>query len=457
MQEIQSEKDIQVKLKPVFGIRPGVYLTVLYAFILLAILFFLLLFPGLKNPGAVLLVKTEPAGAAIRVNGVYMGTSASRIPIPNGTHTIEAVSPGFESQSAVHTIKGRVFGSLFFPLRYNAEFKLKSGDPVSAFALGAADFAAWTFAGEPTTRWQIPMSLSESAYRIGPYAGELKEELTEILTAASRFTVTRAALRDMIRAKILLDNYGNAPSPTALLDSIVSILGILTEMPGAAAWMGDLMPADVSRTIETSRWFASSYAHRNVYPFTGDTQRQFTLAGLSFIEIPATAGSQSFYISQTPVSASVFEAFLNENGEYRESQIDYFPDELSVNPLDIQRGAAISGVTFYAALSFCKWLTLRLPSSMAGMEVMLPTEAQWLTAARLVENMNIPGWEWCADPYAPHDFINVSQKAMHAVGSPEYSLRGRASATSTETRASLPPELSSPFVTFRVVITDIVR
>jgi len=194
MREKQTvENTDQVKLKPIMGIRPGIYLTVIYSIILLIALFFLLFFPVIKNPGSMLIVKTEPAGAAIRVNDVYMGLAGSRIFVPKGKNTITAVMPGFESQTAVHEIPSRLFGSLIFPRLYRIELNLKTPDPEAAFASYASEFAEWTFAGEPTATWQIPMVISQGAYRVGPYAkenSEVSNELADILTAASRFTVT---------------------------------------------------------------------------------------------------------------------------------------------------------------------------------------------------------------------------------------------------------------------------
>ena len=69
-----------------------------------------------------------------------------------------------------------------------------------------------------------------------------------------------------------------------------------------------------------------------------------------------------------------------------------------------------------------------------------------------IKSMEDPIWEWCADPFAPLQFISASNNAIQAMGSPERVLHGRPSVTAEETRASLPPEMSSPFVTFRLVI-----
>jgi len=453
MQEKQTDTAIQVKFKPFFGVRPGVYLTALYIIILLIILFFLLLYPGLRNPGAVLIVKTEPDGSAIRIDGVYRGVAGSKIPISKGNHTIEAIMPGFESQSAIHEIPARYFGSLFFPLRYKVEFTLKTPDPVAAFAYYASDYATWTFAGEPTASWQVPMSLSEGTYRAGHLlypSNTLKHEMRQILLAASGFAVTKASVRDLIRAKILLDNRGNAPSPVALVHSISDILAFLSENPGAAKWLSQVLPREQASVIEGSKWYKKQSAVLPI-PQPNVSIESQRLVGVNFIRF-----SSGFMISETPVSRSLFETFLDENPQWREQQTDYFPQEITSYPWEIDKNI-ITGVTWYAAQAFCEWIALRLPQT-TGMEVRLPTEKEWSIAAQSISNMKNIGWEWCDDPYTPLQFSTVtSYKAIQAVGSPERSLRGRQTANSAETRASLPPDLSSPIVTFRIVIAPTIK
>ncbi|MCL2758597.1 MAG: SUMF1/EgtB/PvdO family nonheme iron enzyme [Treponema sp.] len=445
MQEKQTESEIEVKLKPILGIRPGVYLTILYSLIILAVLFFLLLFPGLTNPGSMLIVKTEPAGAAIRVNDIYMGVAGSRIFVPKGTHTIEAVMPGFESQNAVHEIPSRLFGSRFFPRIYRTEFALTTADPAAAFAIYAADFTAWTFAGEPTASWQIPLSLSEGAYRTGPYAND---ELHQILLAAAGFTTTRAAMRDLIRAKMLMDNFGNAPSVPALFGSVSEILAFLSQNPESAAWLARLLPRETAAIIEGSDWFRNEPIRNTPWPETNNPGR-ISAAGLTFINFSGSG----LIISETAVPRSLFETFLNENPEYLDQKTDYFPQELSSHPWEIDRNI-ITGITWYAADAFCKWLTQRLPPAMSGMKVRLPTEQEWLFAAQRLNNMKNQGWEWCEDPYSPLKFFTASPEAVKKLGSPERTLYGRPYSGSAETRASLPPDLSSPFVSFRTVIAS---
>ena len=441
-----AENDDNVKLKPVIGMRPGVYLTIIYSFALILIVFLFLFLPGLVNPRAALIVKTEPAGAAIRVNDTYMGLSGSKIIVPKGTHTIEAVMPGFEKAGAVHKITSRVFGSLFFPKTFKIEFEMTCSDPAAAFAHYAGEFAEWTFMGEPTSSWQIPLVLSDGAYRTGAFAND---ESHEILKAASRFAVTQAALRDLIRAKALLDNRGGAPSAAALLNPIKDALVFLSQTPNSALWLCELLP-EYAPEIADSAWFYGNLT-KDIPAPAASIQRRTTLAGISFIEIQS---EKKFYVSENPISQSLFENFLNENPQWRDQKNDYYPDEISINPIEMYRRDAVTGISWHSADAFCKWLSGRLPSSMSNMEARLPSEDEWLAASLVAENMKNTGWEWCDDFYAPLPLITAKQKAVKAVGSPEKLLRGRASPQSAVTRASLPPEITSPFVTFRPVIAE---
>ena len=439
MKEKTPETEEKVKLEPFLGIRPGVYLTVLYSVIIAAILFFLLFFPGIVKPGAVLTVKTEPEGAAIRVDDVYMGTSRDKIFVSKGFHTLQAVLPGFEAAQIDAEIPARLFGSLFFPRRFYAEFTLKSAGAQAVFTQAAADFAAWSFGGEPTASWQIPLVLSEGAYRIGPEAGFAEQE---ILLAASRFTVTRAAMRDIVRAKILLDNGGLSPSPASLTSSISDILVFLSENPGSAAWLSSLLPPESAAVVKSSAWYKNENSAVITAQDTTPARRR-ELIGLNFTEIQNPDGS-NFLISDL-IPRYLFNTFLEENPEWQKELTEHYPDLISAS-IDTN-----SGVSWFAAEAFCRWLSGRLPASMSGMEARLPTEAEWEYAALSNRGIGFIGWEWCADPFAPLPFISAPERAVQAVGSTERTLRSK-SVQYDETRASLPPELSSPSVVFRTVI-----
>jgi formylglycine-generating enzyme required for sulfatase activity len=485
LQNQDAAAEDQVRLKPILGIRPGVYLTFIYALIVLLILFFILIYPGLSRPGSAVVFKTEPAGAALRVDGVYLGTSPGTFFVPRGLHTFEAILPNFTPLKFDEKIEGRLFASLFFPRTRVMEKRLETADPLGAFAGEAADYAAWSFAGEPTAAWQIPLSLSEGAYRTGPAAAD-REARENILRAASRFATTRAALRDLIRAKTLADNGGLSPSPVSLLHSAGDIIGFLSETSGAAPWLTDTLPPEAASKISASSWYQKqideSGKAAGLETLPPAPAGRFRLESLSFTAIPGGTLVQrsvfphavaigEFRISETEVSAAAYEAFLSARSQWRRENLESLREQgLATGDYLSEPSAqggteAVTQVSWYAARAYCAWLSSLLPPAMDGYEVRLPTEAEWEYAAKAAGGWaasDITGlmggsWEWCGDPYGPLDFIAAPAEAAEAVGSPERPVRGGSransgSALTPATRASLPPASCSPFVSFRPVI-----
>ncbi|MDR2134360.1 MAG: SUMF1/EgtB/PvdO family nonheme iron enzyme [Treponema sp.] len=478
----------RVNLPRILGIRPGHYLAALYALALLVILFFVLLYPGLSRPGSLLVLETVPEGAALRVDGVYRGTSPDRVFISRGSHSLELSLPGFRPEKIDREIPGRVFASAFFPRRLRLSVILTPDDPLAAFTEGASDYAAWSFGGEPTAAWQIPLSLSTAAYR-GGRAG-LETGAQDILRAAARFAVTRAALRDLVRAKTLADNGGLPPSPLTLLGSARDIIGFLSETRPAAAWLAGLLPGDAF-PVGGSAWYRNQEAGlaESVSPAGGS---RFEAAGLSFTALEggvlAPGGRYrtavgEFMICDTQAGAGVFQRFLAAHPEWAPDRTEalagqglatseYLAEDPEISgsiPANRAGEAGVTGVSWFAARAFCDWLSGELPASMRAYEARLPTEAEWEYAAKWARNRGAAGgavnlrglgglaWEWCENHYAPLDFISAPAGTPEALGSPERAVRGGswinpAGAVDSETRASLPPETCSPFVSFRPVI-----
>ncbi|MCL1991901.1 MAG: SUMF1/EgtB/PvdO family nonheme iron enzyme [Spirochaetes bacterium] len=490
-----------VKLKPLFGMRPGVYLAALYSFILLCVFFVALVLPGLRRPGAVLEFETEPTPVAVRVNGVFMGTSQERFFVPQGTHTLEFVLPGFNAQSMEVDVPGRVFASRFFPRRLPLQVALATDNPLAAFALSAAEYAAWSFGGEPSETWQIPLSLSEGVYRVAPLSRDaqghpdLAADLDEMLRAGARFASTRAALRDLTRAKVLLDNYGLSPSPASLFNTAADIISFLSEQPGSAQWLASLLPPEAAALVTESQW----YQNEITAPLQGQTLAQppatgdFMLAGLAFTyfsggvlvqgqPFPHSINIEGFFFGNEEVSNLAFESFLAANPQWRREEIEnliaqglvtseYLADETFASP------ARITGVSWFAAQAFVQWLNGFLPPAMADWEVRLPTEAEWEYVAKSVRawppffaqrvaSMDGAGtWEWSADYFSHLPFFTATDEAVVAIASPERSVRGAVwqwggslsavGDVNIEVRGSLPPETSSAFVSFRPVIARI--
>jgi hypothetical protein len=471
--------DYKVKLKPIFGVRPGVYLACVYGIVLLAILFFVFLYPALSNPGSVIVVKSEPWGAAVLVDGVYREAAPCEVFVPPGKHKLELRLSGFvPAQTEMETGK-RLFASLFFPLKTEIFQKLESSNPAGAFINEAEDYAAWSFTGESSAAYQIPLSLSEGAYRFGPYAADraLRKSMEDTIVSSSRFAVTRAGLRDLVRAKTLLDNQGLSPSPLSLLGSAQDVIGFLSDNPQAALWLGALLTGEAQSALTASDWYKEASKKEENTPRsvsaplvnTGSVQ----IRGLSFrmvqgglpllgANFPPGTTVETFYISQELVSPAAWQAFTAQEPKWEKENLNALIKEGLVNEsyLEDIPGApddGISGISWHAAAAFCRWLNSSLPAELASasFEVHLPTEAEWEYAAGSGAIEYGVFWEWCEEPYVPLSFLSVPKDA--AMFSPERPLRGGSwrnpqGSVDSETRGSLPPSFCSPFVSARPVI-----
>jgi hypothetical protein len=463
----------QVRLLPFLGIRPGVYLSVLYVLIIFVIGFLVLFYPGLANPGAVLALESEPAGAALRIDDVYMGTTPCKVFVSRGGHRLDVVMPGFTPSTRDIAVKGRVFASAFLPSTETVVTALEESAASVALTLGAAEFAAWSFTGEATAIYQMPRVLSEGAYRSGAAFGASSND---ILRGAARFASTRAGLRDLVRAKVLVDNSGCSASPLSLLSSIEDIVSYLSETPGSAVWLATLLPKEQSDLVAGSAWYAGQIKR---LPKVSDTPRlgerlQVETGGdaVAFREVPAgtlvqgaafpyEVALQPFLIAESAVSHALWEQFLAARPEWKSDNLAALRKEKLVSEdylltLDDHALTGVASVSWHAANAFCAWLTALLPSSLSSFEVRLPTEAEWEYAAKSADSemLNMQGelWEWCVDPYAPCNFLPASAAIIEAIASPERVVRGGLWVNQPDTRASLPPDFCSPFVSFRPVL-----
>jgi hypothetical protein len=463
-----TEND-HIKLPAVFGIRPGVYLSVLYGAMLLLVLFMALVFPGLTKPGNTAICTSEPAGAAIRIDDVTMGYTPCKVFIPQGKRLVEFILPGFTSDRQELTIKGRLFGSLFFPKKIRIGGNLSCPDPAGTFAQSALDYIYWSAAGEPTESYPVPLSLSEGAYRTGQLAKDplLRETMRGILEGSVRYAATKAAARDLFRAHLLIDNAGLAPSPFTLIRAMQEAA------PYAAALLAEK---------DTDGENAGSIG---IFDLPFRVPASPPLEGVSFTFVNSgvlkkhgqNSSMPPLFVARTPITLDAWNRFTEANprwsAENRESLIaEDLVEETYLLPVDdpAYPQPYVSGISWHAAAAYCKWLNGKLASSLAGWELRLPSEAEWeFIALQIAEQKPFSYgalWEWCADMYAPLDFFPLSKETLYFFEkrfggkSLERSVRGGSwinppGTVTAGTRGALPPETSSPFVGFRPVIAPI--
>ncbi|MDR1073790.1 MAG: SUMF1/EgtB/PvdO family nonheme iron enzyme [Treponema sp.] len=453
----------QAHLKPLFGVRPGVYLAGLYGLVILIALFFVLLYPGLKNPGGLLVVSTEPEGAAIWVDGVYQAAAPATIFVPQGKRRISISLPLFTEWRDEINVTGRAFASLLFPKKTLITATLEAPNPAAVLNKGAAEYAVWSFAGEPTAIYQIPLSLSEAVYRAAFAVRENAAALSAMngtLEAASRFASTTAGARDLIRSKYLIDNGGLSPSPLAVVSSAQGMLSFLSKNPDSATALASLVPPELMSVIVDSAWYKKRTAAGNAAKLA--PVETAAVNETLFYTIPKGTLSQGnrvfiieeFSVAAAEVSPALWEDFLVANPEWKKENTaglvsqgfateDYLEDGMTGE-------SPVTSVSWYAAKAYCAWLSIFLED--ANLEIRLPYEREWEYAAvNDLISATQPAAVWCEDHFAPLNAISAKSENIAAAGSPERSVRG-GKYMKLESRGSLPPDFCVPFVSFRPVI-----
>ncbi|MCX7656588.1 MAG: SUMF1/EgtB/PvdO family nonheme iron enzyme [Treponemataceae bacterium] len=484
----------EVHLKPILGIPPTRYIPVVYSIAFLILLFFLLVYPGLRRPGAYLRLSSEPWGVAVRIDGVYQGTTPCIIWVKEGTHTLTLVSPGFSPHEEKITIKGRKFATLLFPDYRDHRYTLTRGNKNDIILEAAHRFTEWSFTGEPTATYQVPLVLSEAVYRMGALKETTgaSESFGSIIEACVPFVTHAVSLRDLCRASSLLTTGGCAPSPLSTIAVLRQFLSFVDQHPEAVIWLASVLPKESASAVLDSSWYhkvteqGNELAKKKENIPVSSSPKTITVEGIRFFLIPGgegvsastfpyTSSFPEFWIAEKEISRESWDRFIKENPQWGLEQREALIQRGLVGEAYLEQPEfpgyperVAPGISWYGAEAFCRWLTTKLPSSFRErtgktVVVRLPTEREWEYAARWnrirkeLQDMEGGVWEWCNNPFVPHDYLSISQETLDMIGSPERPVRGgswinKPGTIQIETRGSLPPRTSSFFVGFRPII-----
>jgi formylglycine-generating enzyme required for sulfatase activity len=311
-------------------------------------------------------------------------------------------------------------------------------------------------------------------------------------------------------------------------------------------WLALVLPEGTSRSLQASPEFKdflrayqddlralASRLRLQTAPGVGPALR---VEGLAFRPIPAgtlLAGSleeqlsagylphpvpvAGFLAAETEVSNRQYARFLAENPEWRKQNSAALAQQGRIDDAYLAEWTdqgypagtgelPVTEVSYFAAQAYCRWLSGRLPASLAGYAARLPNEAEWEWAARggLVGGLHPLGdkpqgevffetgiagprpvgasppngyglrdtagnvWEWCSDWFSPVAYLfssldparNSADRSAEIPFGAEKVVRGGSWANEKElvrlyTRASQPPSWCTPYLGFRVVLARV--
>jgi formylglycine-generating enzyme required for sulfatase activity len=410
-----SAEEVSVRLKPILGVRPGLYLSVLYAIVLVLAVYLLLFLPGIRHRGAYLSLRSFPEHAMVKVDGVYAGSTPCTIFLPRGERSVEISRPFYASSTITRKVRGRVFATLIVPDRTSAATVLQLSDIDGLVKWTLADFQK-----NP----QIPQILSDAAW--AAVAADTTDKLFDLISGSLYSTTDESQLRELLLAASRISSHAAFLTPSSLVDLAQRSAVLSQKSNNFPAWALLAISRAHQDKLAPSPWIQQYLAgYRDaisryyqpgsaVSPSAGGST---VIAGITFRGIPSgdlvmgkddnldSLGKSidrllahpvridAFYLATTEVTNGAFQSFISENPDWSPANKAVLSQKKLVTDAylsDWKLGAPPAGasslpvtsVSWHAASAYCQWLSRRVQSTLPGFAARLPSEAEWEWAAR---------------------------------------------------------------------------
>jgi len=431
---IPDFKNVKVRLRPFLGIKPQVYVPVIYIVLLVLIVFFVFFYFGIKQNGRYYFFESYPLNAGIYLDGNYVGHTPTALLLKSGTRKIEISKPFYKPITITLTVKPYIFETLF----YNPKKRLHLTLELSNFK-GLIRYSEKDFASNP----YIPSIISatcQAAFSAFHGKSEKQKRLIsydflDFLRNCLYFSTNESQIRELLWGFSNVVSRGDFLTPLSLNRSVDIVLRAFEGYNSFPYFLALALREKHARKIVEADWFkkfSSDYVQK-VYeeskaPLPGYSERFVTVDGIHFslipggsflvgnttdlkrIErridylIPTPVEVSPFYMSTTEISVRDFLLFLRDNPEWRKTNkrvllaeklvsdtyLSDIPDKIDYSHLESQFKSMdqklletpIRYVSYWAARAYTKWLTEKLKKYLPGMKVRLPFETEWEWAAR---------------------------------------------------------------------------
>ena len=404
-----------VRLRPLLGVAPGTYLTAALAFLSLLALFVVLILPGLLFDGTVLRLATTPSGAAIHVDGQFVGTTPAEVRVDRGEHAISLSRPYLRTIEFPFPAAGRLVGSWLAPRRLSQHLHMEVVDTGAMLDDALADYAASPLLAPALSHAVRAISGSDSGSfeDYSPFVHNLIHHATS------------QALFDAVMAATRALSVGSPVSATGIARFVSFVLQSAQELANSPALLAAAAPGKIRARIVPTPWFQSwrASAYEALLEATATerppARRSLVVGALTFREVPATTfvmGDTSrvagfaqrtapaeemphvvavprFFAGVREVSKRDFADFVAANPRWAPSNrsalvaeglvtADYLGDWADGRPRPEALDLPVTYVSFHAAQAFATWVGEHPSVRGAGLVARLPHEPEWELSAR---------------------------------------------------------------------------
>ena len=456
-----NEED-RVKLKPLLGIHPCKYLTMLYSLVILILIFLIFFLAGIVRPGTLYSFVTVPSNAAVYIDGKYAGAAPCEVFVAEGEHHFRIEKDYYSGFEQTVNSGNRLFASLFFPKKETLNIEMPLEDAESLLEHSFLEFAGWgmidTFYENYKPR-PVLGPLFHDLYRSG-FAD--KSTLSAFLYSVMPFVHNMELYEDLFEAVVWFerikgnDDAGEGLSLSEGFAKLVFFTDAVSYYENLPFWYYSLL--DDQAREDRQSWYPALQEEYGAYlrDFSNDypsPQAAVTVNGMRFIMLsggqflmgadgnsfPFPASVDDFMIMDREVTNELYSMFMIDNSNWMPENTARLIDEGLVSGdylrdfKDSQGSEPVNDVSWFAANAFCDWLESKLPDYLSGYTVRLPDELEWEWAVltdsgsggifkengtdgplpvvgRYSNNSGLYDlrgnlWEWCGNWYAPASFL----------------------------------------------------
>ena len=364
-----------VKLKPFHGIRPGIYILIIWALIILLLAFVLFVLPGLVSNTSYVTFNEPVVGSGVYEDGIYLGSATDGVyKTTGGNHKYTFTYEGEEYGEVESKVKRKVFFTLFshkpqliVPERsYNDEVKEKV---VSAFIRDVTSYSAVISA--PDTFHYPPIF---SAFASNSVEMSIKDVRDAWLLALSHISSSSLYEDYEVGKEILLKS---------------GILFETEESKELEYYIEALFNGEkviLEKSMENNILLPTKDGDFFHYePTIVEMGYSTTLTVESAKEAPVKVEVYEFSIARNLVTEHDWALFVEENPKWSKDNLETLVEEglvdsnylkgITLSPY-INSIRPIRNISYYAASAYVEW-----KSGKDGVIYHIPTEKEWYTAS----------------------------------------------------------------------------
>ncbi len=335
-----KRKDIpqvqRVQLKPLFGMKPGVWLSILYLAVLVLALFLFGILPDLKNAFMRVSFSSKALSTAVYIDGNYAGGTPFSVNVQSGEHRVEFRV----DENVLDTVDIKVKHPVFFNWLFPRKMNVVSNETMPQNVLHDVgrtflnDTARYSAVTEYDSTFVYPPLFENYARILIANGAAANTAMQSYLYDAAQFISTQAMLTDAQKA--------------------FELLGLAHDFSKTEAIVNNT--ARKAAGIEPS-----------VTDYKADTLQakdgSFALEGLLI--------NGAYSMACETVNEKLWSQFAEET-HFNSDDLYYLSGvgSSSVKP--------VRNISYRSAQAFCAWL-----SEKTGRNVFIPSEEQWRTAFAL--------------------------------------------------------------------------